>query len=144
MMDPDFEMGIGSVEGYPMYPMEVKASLSAVRVSNGYVLTFRKGTERKSPLHPPSGPPPDGGMSEEEKIDAMVEAIAAFTRHIGDKGAGDEWRDDGDREKIRAGFKALVPASLLRGPQEHRPPPPPEQLVFQTKSELIKFIEENF
>lgn len=117
------------------------ARLEAMRVKNGYVITFRRSYDRNLP---PPGPPLEDGMSEEERIDAMVEAIAAFIGFINDKGAGEDWKSGGNREKIRAGFKAMVPRGFTHQHSVFQPPPEPEQLVFKSKQELISFIEENF
>jgi hypothetical protein len=123
-----------------------QSRLELLHVSNGYFITFVKGADRRpvAGQEPLEGPPVETA-SEEERIDAMVDAIAAFLRHINDKGTGGEdWQGDNDREKIRAGFKAMMPPNLMRGHRMYEPPPPPEQLVFKSKAELIKFIEENF
>jgi hypothetical protein len=134
----------GSVLGQPMV---TKSRLELTVVGNGYFVSFMKGVDRRpvAGQGPLDGPPVEA-VSEEERIDAMVDAIGAFIRHINNKGAGEDWQSEGaeDREKIRAGFKAMIPASLLHGHRVYEPPPEPEQLVFKSKAELIKFIEENF
>jgi hypothetical protein len=123
----------GSVEG------SRNASASISRVGNGYFVNFSAAIQPE-----PVAIGPDDGLSDDDRLDAMVDAIAAFIGFIHDKGAGEDWKSE-DREKVRAGFKAMAPPGLVRSRISHAPVyQEPEQLVFKTKAELIKFIEESF
>lgn len=133
--------GIGGYEPALASDGVAKSRLELVSVNNGYFVTFQKGCDPAMPMPAMPAPPTDEGMSEDERIDVMVDAITAFFSRIHGSD-GEDWKDN-DREKIRAGFKMMAPG-VTHQHRTYTPPPQPEQLVFKTKAELITFITENF
>lgn len=86
----------------------------------------------------------------EEKIDAMIEGICAFARYIQDKAAGEDWKKDEVKEKIRTGFKAMFPSMVgihsrvtYPAPLGNPVRPRSELKVFEAKEALLKFLTDN-
>jgi hypothetical protein len=123
--------------------------ISIGKVDNGYTVNL---------LEPPKLPKVEATKSPsemkevnvdmDEKIDKMIDGFTAFLRHINDKGAGENWKEDNNREQLREGFKMAFPG-LARG--AYQTPGAPrhvlrarhENRVFETKEALIKYLEEN-
>ena len=119
-----------------------KATVTGVKVSNGYVVSIWTPPKPE----PPPPPPKEDGMTDDERLDHIVDALAAFIGFINNKGAGEDWKDVESREKIRVGFKAAFPQVAAR-PMLHRPRaerPAETQHVFGTQEEMLKFLKENF
>lgn len=115
-----------------------RCEVQVVCVSNGYVVRITRTVAPE-----PVAPPAEDGMTEDERIDLMVDALAAFFGYINDKSAGEGWKDAESREKIRAGFKAMAPSGLTRSNSRQYYEPETKQLVFGSKEELLKFLSEN-
>jgi len=166
---PGIAGGIGDYITAPAYVAGGEPSLTASirKVDNGYLLEFSA---------PPAPPTPEEqaliekAAAEAEKlrrdqldeqiegmdakIDAMVDGITAFMRYIQDKAAGEDWKQDEVKEKVREGFKAMFPQfnpqRELRGLRaELAALPPPggewrqESLVFGKLDDLVEFLKAN-
>lgn len=86
-------------------------------------------------------------MTQDEIIDRMVDGLGAFLRSINDKGAGENWKGEDEKGKIREAVKLIfpqvsrqtVPANSYRNYE----PPHHESKVFETKAGLMKYLDEN-
>ena len=136
----------------PGIPLTPTLYVSIGKIDNGYILKLHTNPKRRIP-RAVSAPNPFVGMDPDETIDKIVDGMGALIRSINDKGAGEDWKEDGDRAKVRDGFKAMFPSLV--------PPPPPskeelaeleaqvdaetprsEQRVFESKEALIKYLTE--
>lgn len=91
------------------------------------------------------------GKGLDERVDAMVDGLIAFQKHIMDRSTGEEWKGDDAKEKIREGFKVMFP-QLAGDPRRlkiyqglRKPPklPRQEQMVFQTVDQLVEYLKKN-
>lgn len=139
------EPAIGSFES----PAVPSVSVQIGKVGNGYTVHLQSRPERpRHPVRPrPEGPFQD--LDPDQAIDKMVDGLGALIRSINDKGAGEDWKNDEDRQAIREVVKAIFP-SVAGHP--HGPPvydyetmeqAKSEHLVFQEKSDLIAYLEKN-
>ncbi len=124
---------------------EATVLVSVGKVMNGYQVVLATRPKRK-PVRPMLNPL--AGMDPDEAIDRMVDTFGAFLRTIHDKGAGEDWKDGhgGDRQLIRDGFKAFLPHLAVSGYQtadESTELPRHETMVFGTKEQLMKYLDEN-
>ena len=134
--------GVGGID-------KLKLSVSITKLDNGYTLSLVEPPkseapepEKQDPVVAATSPP----QTEDEKIDALVDGLAAFLQYVNGKGTdGEEWKDHGDiKEKMRAGFKTLYPgaARSLHVPRL-RPMPRHEEMVFGGKEELLAYLAKN-
>lgn len=135
-------MGMGGIieDGYlETGPRTPKLNIRIEKRDNGYLIDLMDPPKRKERPKPPV--PSEDEIN--EKLDAMSDGIAAFMRSIMDKTAGEDWKEEETKEKIRVAMKAFAPS--LVGPKEYANPPMPrvEQRVFEKKADLIKYLEEN-
>ena len=117
-------------------------SISISKADNGYFVSLTEPPDFKAQIDPDPSELPD--LTPDQKIDAMIDAMTAFTRSFNDKAAGESWKDDeGDRKKLREGFKLLFPS--LANPPHFYPAPEGrnEQRVFESKEALMKYLDEN-
>jgi hypothetical protein len=119
-----------------------------VKLGNGYMTELIENRQQPEPevkediataveaeLDPPSV---------DEQIDRMVEGLGAFMRSVHDKGAGEDWKEDGDKEKIRAAVKLFMP-NVVRSDVgiKRYVAPRQESLVFESKKSLMEYLEKN-
>lgn len=116
-------------------PKEPKISIGVTKVDNGYHVVL-VGQRKPDPVEPLTQ------LSEDERIDRMVDGLSAFLKYVNGKGVeGDEWKDDSDlKEKMREGFKTLYPGAAA--PRAYTLPRQ-EQRVFETKEKLIEYLTQN-
>lgn len=94
-----------------------------------------------------------GGKSIDERIDAMVDGLIAFQKHIMDRSTGEDWKGDDVKEKIREGFKVMFPQlvgghrgrrlNIMRGSRKPARLPRQETMVFQTVEQLMEYLKKN-
>lgn len=145
-----YEEGVGAYlnptsVGIPLVPT---VTVSIGKIDNGYVLKLNTIPKRRAPR---VVAPPFAGMDPDEMIDKIVDGMGALIRSINDKGAGEDWKTDEDRAKVREGFKAMFPN--LVPPPVHADDvaiavgedlaPRSESRVFESKIDLIKYLTEN-
>ena len=118
---------------------EPKLNLQIEKRDNGYVVDLYEPPKKEKPKPPVM--PTEAEI--DEKLDAIADGFAAFMRSIYDKAAGEDWKEDEAKEKIRAAIKAFAPS--IASPGEFRMPPMPrtEQNVFEKKADLLKYLEAN-
>jgi len=119
--------------------------ITVLKVDNGYNLELAS-----SPRHPQAiAPVPSAAesMGPDEIIDRMVDGMGAFIRSINDKGAGEDWKEDGDKGRIREAVKIFFPQLAQQAQRVAHNPlanlPRHETLVFESKQSLMKFLETN-
>lgn len=122
-----------------------RLTVSLVKMDNGYQIALVEPLKVEPPKTDAESI--DDQFDAEMKLDALIDGIIAFTRHLHDRSAGEDWKDE-DRGKIREGFRALFP-SVSRviggGPPMFGVAPGPrvEQMVFQKKSDLLAYLDKN-
>lgn len=133
----------GGFGGYLQPVRGKQTQVDIVKVDNGYTVQLQE----QIPYEPPTAtdyPNPFEGMDSDEVVDKMIDGMGAAIRAINDKGAGEGWKDDADRQLIREGFKMLFPG-LTRRAQPYKAPKQPrfETRVFESKEDLVKYLLEN-
>jgi hypothetical protein len=139
-MDAYLAGGPEYVTGYANRPT---VTVQIAKVGNGYTLQLTTNPKRFPAAVAPE-PSPFEGMSPDEVIDKMVDGAGAVLRRIHDAGAGEDWKEDGDRQQVREAVKAMFPGIARQIERSQEPPPEPsrhESLVFETKAKLMEFIE---
>ncbi len=140
-MRPDYlrpayaAMGTGS--------MPPVLQINIVKVDNGYAVDLAAMPRRKE-RSPESGFV--SAQDPDEMIDKMVDGLGAFLRAVHDEGAGETWKDGGDREKVREAVKTFFPSAYRQAVEMSEPPAEPprsEERVFETKESLLKYLTEN-
>lgn len=129
------------------YP-EFKLTISIQKADNGYFVGLveppdlkaykeARRRERQERMKKLSG-------SIDERIDAMVDGVVAFQKFVLDKSAGEDWKGEDMREKMREGVKVAFPG-IMREITAGEPPPQArqEQMVFETKEKLLEFLTKN-
>ena len=119
--------------------------ITVLKVDNGYNLELASSPRRPQVVAPVPGAAE--GVSPDEMIDRMVDGMGAFIRSVNDKGAGEDWKEDGDRLKIREAVKTFFPQLAQQAARAVTPEdfamPRHESLVFESKQSLMKFLETN-
>lgn len=120
--------------------------ITVLKVDNGYNLELASSPRRPKAIAPV--PSAAESMSPDEIIDRMVDGMGAFIRSINDKGAGEDWKEDGDKGRIREAVKIFFPqlahaAARAVTTEDFLPMPRHETLVFESKQSLMKFLETN-
>lgn len=139
------EPAIGAFES----PSAPSVSVQVGKVGNGYVVHLQARPERKRAPGRPRPEEPFQHLDPDQVIDKMVDGLGALIRSINDKGAGEGWKDDEDRQAIREVVKAMFPsfAGHPQGPPaydyEAAEQAKSEHLVFQSKEDLIQYLEKN-
>ena len=112
------------------------------KVDNGYTLNLQEQLPREPVV--PDFQNPFEGMDPDEIVDKMINGMGAVIRTINDKGAGESWKDDEDRQAVREAFKVMFPG-LARSIRPPRMPKVPryEDRVFESKETLLKYLTEN-
>ena len=134
---PAYTMFGGSSEPGP------SISISIEKVGNGYTLGLQ--TFPPPPKRRPPSTSPFAGMETGEVVDRVIDSIGMLSRAINNKGAGEDWKGDEEREKLREGFRALFPGVYNQIEQAVEPPeiqvqPRAESLVFESKIALLEFL----
>lgn len=77
------------------------------------------------------------------RLDAISNGLSAFMKSILDKEAGEDWKGEDAKEKIREAIKAFAPS--LGSPSAYQTPAMPriENKVFEKKADLLKYLDEN-
>src|SRR3990172_107485 len=88
-----------------------KATVTGVKVSNGYVVSIWTPPKPE----PPPPPPKEDGMTDDERLDHIVDALAAVIGVLNNQGAGGGWEGGGAKKH-----------------------------VLGTQEEMLKFLKENF
>jgi hypothetical protein len=122
-------------------------TIGLVKTDNGYTVQLQE-----SPKPPPRVKTVSVEASQEEAdpdelIDRMVDGMGALMRAIHNDAAEEDWKKDDDKAKVRAAFKAIFPniVSQVQRQQNYVPPEEPryENLVFEKKEDLLKYLEKN-
>ncbi len=120
-----------------------KLIVSLEKKDNGYVLKLIE-----PPVFPESDPdelkPEEVDADRDKKVDTMIDGVVAFTKSLNDKAAGEAWKGEEDKAKIREGFKLLFGMSAGRGrPFKPMPKARVENMVFPGKEELLAYLAKN-
>jgi len=128
------------LSGYGTAPgLHNSVTVTVSKVDNGYQ-TWLTGPP------PPAPPRPQplshlAGLTEEEVADRLIDGISALMRYMNDKGAGETWKDGGDRETLREAFKVLFPGITSRIAEPLEPMiAKSETRVFESKDALLEYL----
>lgn len=132
-----------------LYPQD-QLQISIRKMDNGFVVNLNEPPKRQTEEELEKELEADRPKNPEAQVDALVDGIVAFTKYINDKGAGEDWKDHSEEVKVqmRKGFKIFFPnLNPDRSRRPRRPissyQPRVEQNVFQTKEELLAYIQKN-
>lgn len=140
--------GVGDyIPAAPSLGVGPKLEVNIAKLGNGYTLALQVHPEppkRRKVQHTPS---PFVGQDPDELIDKILDGMSALIRTINDKGAGEDWKDGGDRKQVREAFRVMFPGMATQIDRAVSDEPPPtyqepryEQLVFESKEKLIEFL----
>lgn len=107
-------------------------NVSISKADNGYRV--------EGDLHPSCDAVAETSLpDQDEALDGVIDGISAFLRHVHDIGAGEGWKVDDDKEKVRNGVRALFPAlsrHTLAVPLQTNH----KSLVFERKEDLMAWL----
>ena len=124
-------------------PPSVSVSVQLAKVGNGYTIQLQ--THPPMPSARPPGPTMFEGMDPDEMIDKMIDGIGALMRTIHDKGAGEDWKASEDRAQVREAFRVMFPPLANKADRAvvQYVPPRYDNLVFQSKKDLMDYLDRN-
>lgn len=109
------------------------------KFDNGYAVNLDE-TRVNEPVVPPIE---KEATNPDEALDTLIDGMVAFTKFISDRGSGEDWKGDEDREKVRRAIETIFPSVSHHPPYYRTSSPRSERKVFESKAALIAYLEKN-
>lgn len=136
-------MGYLEASSIGMGMIAPSVSVKVDKLGNGYVISLQ--THPKSPPSVVLRQNPFEGMDPDELIDKLIDGMGALLRTIHDEGAGENWKDSDDRSQVREAFRVMFPQMARSVDQSVASYEQPryDNLVFQSKKDLMEYLDKN-